>query len=73
MWLSRIDSHLTGGPLMVYNYKTGRLERAGNIVANYERSTKDLVGRMGESASEVMDLELQMRKNVGFLISFIAA
>lgn len=55
MWLSRIDSHLTGGPLMVYNYKTGRLERAGNVVANYERSTKDLVGRMGESASEVMD------------------
>lgn len=55
MWLARIDSHISGGPLMVYNYKTGKLENAGRVVSTYEHSTRDLVGRMGESASEIMD------------------
>lgn len=55
MWLARIDSHISGGPLMVYNYKTGKLENAGRVLASYEHSTKDLVGRMGDSAYEILD------------------
>lgn len=42
MWLSRIDSHLTGGPMMVYDYEYGRLRNAGKVVAETERSTRNL-------------------------------
>lgn len=53
MWLARIDSHISGQPLMVYNYTTGKLEKATNIVANAERSNRDLTNRMGEGVDEV--------------------
>ena len=49
MWLSKIYSAVSGDPLMIYNYSTGRLERAANAVARYERESKDLVGNMGDT------------------------
>ena len=49
MWLSKIYSAVSGDPLMVYNYSTGRLERAASAVARYERESKDLVGNMGDT------------------------
>lgn len=55
MWLSRIYSAISGGPLEVYNYKTGKLERASNIIANTYREANDLVGRMGESSYEIIN------------------
>ena len=38
-----------GNPLEVYNYKTGKYERAANIVNRTERNARDLVGRMGDT------------------------
>lgn len=55
MWLARIDSHISGQPLMVYNYSTGKLERARDIIASGERSSRDLVGRMGDGAREIIN------------------
>ena len=49
MWLSRIYSAVSGNPLEVYNYKTGKYERAANIVNRTERNARDLVGRMGDT------------------------
>lgn len=42
MWLSRIDSHLTGGPLMIYDYSEGKLKKAGSVIETNERSNRDL-------------------------------
>ena len=42
MWLSRIDSHLTGGPLMIYDYSEGKLKKAGSVIESNERSNRDL-------------------------------
>lgn len=55
MWLARIDSHISGEPLMIYNHSTGKLERAAEVVARTEHSARDLVDRMGDGASEVFD------------------
>lgn len=54
MWLARIDSHISGQPLMVYNYATGKLEKATDIVRSGERSARDLVGGMNDGAREIM-------------------
>lgn len=54
MWLARIDSHLSGGPLMVYNYNTGKLERARDVVATNEHNVRDLVGRI-DAASDIFE------------------
>lgn len=55
MWLARIDSHISGTPLMVYNYTTGKLERATDVVQRTEHNVRDLTGRLGEGASEIFD------------------
>lgn len=46
MWLARIDSHLTGGPLMVYDYKDGKLKNAGRVISDNERYNRDLTSNM---------------------------
>lgn len=55
MWLSRIYSAVSGAPLQVYNYSTGRLERVRDVISSTEHEAKDLVGRMGDSARHIMD------------------
>ncbi len=55
MWLARIDSHISGSPLMVYNHTTGKLEKAVDVVQRTEHSVRDLAGRMGDGASEIFD------------------
>lgn len=42
MWLARIDSHLSGEPMMVYDYKDGKLKSAGGVLAKNERDVKNL-------------------------------
>ena len=42
MWLSRIDSHLTGGPMMVYDYERGQLVNAGKVIAENERYNRNI-------------------------------
>lgn len=42
MWLARIDSHLSGEPMMVYDYKDGKLKNAGGVLAKNERDVKNL-------------------------------
>ena len=54
MWLSKIYSAVSGDELQVYNYTTGRLEKASGVVAKSRREARDLVGRMGEGASTIM-------------------
>lgn len=42
MWLSRIDSHLTGGPMMIYDYERGQLVNAGKVIAENERYNRNI-------------------------------
>lgn len=42
MWLARIDSHLSGEPMMIYDYKDGKLKSAGGVLAKNERDVKNL-------------------------------
>lgn len=46
MWLARIDSHLTGGPMMVYDYKDGKLKNAGKVISDNERYNRDMTGNV---------------------------
>lgn len=55
MWLSRIDSHISGMPMEVYNYSTGRLEKVRNVISSTVDRTSNLVKRMGESGSEFIE------------------
>ena len=55
MWLSRIYSAVSGNPLEIFNYKTGKYERAANIVNRTERNAKDLVGRMGDTGRMIFE------------------
>lgn len=54
MWLSKIYSAVSGSPLMVYNYTTGKLEKASKVISASEHDARDLVGRMGESGYETI-------------------
>lgn len=53
MWLSKIYSAVSGEPMSVYNYTTGKLESANKIIASSRREAKDLVDRMGDGARTV--------------------
>lgn len=53
--LSQINSSISGQPLMVYNYKTGKFERAREAVARYTHRATDLVGGMS-SANDFIDM-----------------
>lgn len=55
MWLSRIYSAVSGNPLEIFNYKTGKYERAANIVNRTERNARDLVGRMGDTGRMIFE------------------
>lgn len=55
MWLSRIDSHLSGEPMRIYNYKTGKLELVTDNVVRYSRNAKDLAGNI-DATSYMYDL-----------------
>lgn len=50
MWLSRIYSGITGEDLGMYNYRTGRMEKAKYAVAREAHNANDYVSRMGTSA-----------------------
>ena len=53
--LSQINSSISGQPLMVFNYKTGKFERAREVFSRYTHNANDLVSGMG-TFSKVMEL-----------------
>lgn len=55
MWLSRIYSAVSGDPLQIYNYTTGKLERVRDVISKTEKDAKDLAGRLGDSGRHIMD------------------
>lgn len=54
MLLSKIDSSLTGGPLMVYDYKRGKFVKAASVIADAEYNARDLAGKGGETTWKMM-------------------
>ena len=54
MLLSKINSSIAGGPLVVYDYRNGKFKNAGKVIAESERSAHDLAGRSGEAYSMMM-------------------
>ena len=63
MWLSRIDSHLTGAPLMVYDYRYGKLVSAASVVADTTKQTSSLGNKMSESMRNIQE---SASKNITF-------
>ena len=53
--LAQINSSISGQPYMVYNYQTGKFERARDVIYNTNRRAQDLVGNMG-SARKAFDM-----------------
>lgn len=54
MLLSKINSSISGGPLLVYDYRNGSFRNAGKVIAESERSVNDLAGRSGMAYSSMM-------------------
>lgn len=54
-YLSMIHSDLSGQPALTYNYKSGRFEKAREVVSRYIYRANDLVGANG-AMSELMSL-----------------
>ena len=54
MWLSRIDSHITGGPLQVFDYRSGRLVRADKVVAESGIRARNLSTNLGEAGNKLI-------------------
>lgn len=54
MWLARIDSHISGLPMQIYNYETGELEKVADVVAKNMHDANDLAGRMGDTKWNIM-------------------
>lgn len=52
--LAKIESNISGGPMMVYDYKTGKFVRAMDVIAKDSRTARDLVGPGGKPAYEIM-------------------
>ena len=50
MWLSRIYSAVSGDPISMYDYSTGKLMKATEVYAKEHHISNDLVGRMGRAA-----------------------
>ena len=54
MLLSRINANISGGPLLVYDYKNGTFKNSSKVIAEAERSVYDLAGRSGTAYSTMM-------------------
>ena len=54
MLLSRINANISGGPLLVYDYKNGTFKNSAKVIAEAERSVYDLAGRSGTAYSSMM-------------------
>lgn len=54
MLLSRINANISGGPLLVYDYKNGTFRNSSKVIAEAERSVYDLAGRSGTAYSAMM-------------------
>lgn len=54
MLLSRINANISGGPLLVYDYKNGTFRNSSKVIAEAERSVYDLAGRSGTAYSTMM-------------------
>ena len=46
MWLARIDSHITGAPLMIYDYEDGKLKNAAKLFEKTERDNRNIGSRI---------------------------
>ena len=55
MLLSRINANISGGPLLVYDYKNGTFKNSAKVIAEAERSVYDLAGRSGTAYSSMMN------------------
>lgn len=53
MWLSRIYSAISGDPLQIFDYGTGRFSRVTEVVGRETHNAYDLAGRMGEGYAEM--------------------
>ena len=58
--LAKIDSSLTGGPLMIYDYKQGKFVKATSIVARTMYEANDLAGRGGETTWKIIERARKM-------------
>lgn len=54
MLLSRINANISGGPLLVYDYKNGTFKNSAKVIAEAERSVYDLAGRSGTAYSAMI-------------------
>lgn len=53
MWLSKIYSAISGDPLMIYNYSTGKLEKVADVISTNYKNARDLAGKMGDTEYEI--------------------
>lgn len=53
MWLSRIYSAISGDPLQIFDYGTGRFARVTEVIGRETHNAYDLAGRMGEGYAEM--------------------
>lgn len=53
--LAQINASISGQPAMVFNYQTGKFERARDVIYNTQRKANDLVGNM-PTAQKAIDM-----------------
>lgn len=53
MWLSKIYSAVSGDPLQMYNYSTGKLTNVAQALAKQHHDVNDVAGRMSGAAYQV--------------------
>lgn len=53
MWLSKIYSAVSGDPLQMYNYSTGKLTNVAQALAKQHHDVNDVAGRMGSASYQV--------------------
>lgn len=52
--LAKINSNISGDPLLIYNYKEGKFERASDIISRDTHTAHDLVSRGGSTSYEIL-------------------
>lgn len=61
MWLSRIYSGITGEPIQLYNYSSGKLVSASDEYARQMHESNDVAGRMGSTMYTIQDVARSAR------------
>ncbi len=53
--LAKIDSHISGEELQVFDYRTGNFVKANATIAKYSKNARDLVKRSGDAGAYLMN------------------